>query len=148
MCIEWLYNTESGETFSNEMMGSESMVSDVTADERRGSERVTWQCHARLVPLSLETRPDALGLQHVTGRNISEGGLQVWTDRLFAIQSRLLVEMDSPGISEGFQAVGSVAWISPTPSEDQWCVGIEFSDVGDSALSSIRTLMNHESVAN
>lgn len=124
------------------------MVADVNVDERRGSERVAWKCHARLVPLSRETRLDALGLQHVMGRNISEGGLQVWTDRLFAIQSRLLVEMESPDVPDGFQAVGAVAWISPTPAADRWCVGIEFSDVGDSALSSIRTLMHQEARTN
>ncbi|EXJ14379.1 hypothetical protein D779_2712 [Imhoffiella purpurea] len=85
-----------------------------------------------------------MGMHRVTGCNISEGGLQVCTDRLFALKSRLLVEMESPDIPEGIQAVGSVAWISPTTSDDRWCVGIEFSDVGDSALSSIRVLMRQQ----
>lgn len=120
------------------------MISDMNADERRTSERVSWECLARLLPLSLETQSSAVGMHRVTGRNISEGGLQVCSDRLFALKSRLLVEMESPEIPEGIQAVGSVAWISPTTSEDRWCVGIEFSDVGDSALTSIRVLMHQE----
>lgn len=85
-----------------------------------------------------------LGMHDVTGQDISEGGLRVCTDRLFALQSRLLVEMESPELPKGIQAVGSVAWISPSPGDDQWCLGIEFSDVGDHALASIRNLLLHE----
>lgn len=118
------------------------MGSDTQADERRTADRVSWGCHARLVPLSLQPRTPVVGMHDVTGCNISEGGLQVWSDRLFALRSRLLVEMESPEIPDGIQAVGSVAWISPTASDERWCVGIEFSDVGDSALTSIRGLLH------
>lgn len=80
----------------------------------------------------------------VIGKDISEGGLQVRSTRLFALKSCLLVEMQAPDRPEGIQAVGSVAWISPSSSEDHWCLGIEFSDVGDSALHSIRTLISFD----
>ncbi|WP_245232272.1 PilZ domain-containing protein [Thiorhodococcus minor] len=120
------------------------MTSEKIADERRSCDRVAWECHARLLPLSLEPRTPRLGMHDVTGRDIGEGGLRVCSDRLFALRSRLLVEMESPELPEGIQAVGSVAWISPTSEDDQWCLGIEFSDVGALALTSIRTLMTCE----
>ncbi|EGV31636.1 type IV pilus assembly PilZ [Thiorhodococcus drewsii AZ1] len=118
------------------------MISDTSADERRTSKRVSWDCLARLLPLSLELQSRVVSMHQVEGRNISEGGLQICSDRLFPLKSRLLVEMESPEIPEGIQAVGSVTWISPTTSENRWCLGIEFSDVGDSALTSIRVLMH------
>ncbi|NEX21688.1 PilZ domain-containing protein [Thiorhodococcus mannitoliphagus] len=120
------------------------MTSEILADERRNEERVAWRCHVRLLPLSLEPKTTRLGMHDVTGRNISEGGLQVCSDRLFALRSRLLVEMESPELPEGIQAVGSVVWISPTGTDDLWCLGIEFSDVGELALTSIRTLKTDE----
>lgn len=120
------------------------MVSDTQADERRFSDRISWKCHARLLPLSLEPRTPVVGMHEATGSDISEGGLQICSDRLFALRSRLLVEMDSPELPEGIQAVGAVAWISATSSGDNWYLGIEFSDVGELALSSIRNLIIHE----
>ena len=117
------------------------MMADTQADERRMCERMSWACQARLLPLSLEPSTPRPGIQQTTGRDISEGGMQVWSDRLFAVKSRLLVELDAPEIPEGIQAVGSVAWVSPTNADDRWCVGIEFSDVGDTALTSLRALM-------
>ncbi len=118
------------------------MISETNSDERRGCERVSWECQARLLPLSLEPKTPNVGMHQVIGRDISEGGLQIRSDRLFAIRARLLVEMESAEVPEGIQAVGSVAWISPIPTEDLWCVGIEFSDVGDGALASIRSMTN------
>lgn len=115
-------------------------VSETDAD-RRGYERVYWECHARLMQLGSEAVDNIPGMHQVLGRNISEGGLQVWADRLFAVRSRLLVEMEAPEIPEGIQAVGSVVWVSPSTSEERWLLGIEFSDVGDTALARIRSLV-------
>lgn len=118
------------------------MMAEMMTDERRSCERVAWPCHARLLPLSLEARGRLPGMQEVTGKDISEGGLRVESQRLFALHSPLLVEMNSPEMPEGIQAVGSVAWISPSHGQNgRWQLGIEFSDVGDSALAGIRCLL-------
>jgi len=106
---------------------------------------VPWNCSARLMQLGSGTGDCVPGVHQVLGRNISEGGLQVRADRLFAVRSRLLVEMESPEVPEGIQAVGSVVWASPGSSEDAWILGIEFSDVGDTAMSRIRALLWLES---
>ncbi len=124
------------------------MIPNINEHERRGFERIPWECHARLLPLSLEPTLPTLGLHHGLGRDISEGGLQVWSNRLFPVKSRLLLEMEAPEIPEGIQAVGSVVWISPTTSQDQWCLGIEFSDVGESARARIRDLLQPEPTYN
>lgn len=115
-------------------------VSETDAD-RRGYERVHWECHARLMQLGSEAVDNIPRMHQVLGRNISEGGLQVWADRLFAVRSRLLVEMEAPEIPEGIQAVGAVVWVSPSTSEERWLLGIEFADVGDTALARIRSLV-------
>lgn len=118
------------------------MTANTHVDERRFNDRVSWKCHVRLLPLSLTPKSPVVSLHDVTGNDISEGGLQVYSDRLFAIQSRMLVEMNSSELPEGIQAVGSVAWISATASEKRWLLGIEFSDVGEFALASIRHLIH------
>jgi Tfp pilus assembly protein PilZ len=41
----------------------------------------------------------------------------------------------------GIQVIGSVIWISPAAAEHEWCLGIEFCDVGESARHGIRTLL-------
>jgi Tfp pilus assembly protein PilZ len=115
-------------------------VSEADAD-RRGYERVSWECHARLMQLGSETGGNLQGMHQALGRNISEGGLQVWADRMFSVRSRLLVEMEVPEIPEGIQAVGSVVWVSPSTAEERWLLGIEFADVGDTALARIRSLV-------
>lgn len=120
------------------------MTADAKADERRMCERMSWTCQARLLPLSLELSTSTPGIQQAMGHNISESGIQVWSDRLFAVKSRLLVELNAPEIPEGIQAVGSVAWVSPAHAADCWRLGIEFSDVGDSALTSLRVLMESD----
>jgi Tfp pilus assembly protein PilZ len=115
-------------------------ASEADAD-RRNHERVSWDCHARLMQLGSDAGSGAPGMYPVLGRNISEGGLQVWADRLFAVRSRLLVEMEAPEVPEGIQAVGSVVWVAPSTAEERWLLGIEFADVGDTALARIRSLV-------
>jgi Tfp pilus assembly protein PilZ len=109
--------------------------------DRRSYERVAWDSQARLMQLGSETGDSVPGMHQVLGRNISEGGLQVWADRLFSVRSRLLVEMEVPGIPVGIQAVGSVVWVSPSSPDVRWILGIEFSDVGDTARARIQSLI-------
>jgi hypothetical protein len=49
--------------------------------------------------------------------------------------------MEAPEIPEGIQAVGSVVWASPSSPDERWILGIEFSDVGDTARSRIQSLI-------
>jgi len=109
--------------------------------DRRSYERVAWDSQARLMQLGSETGDSVPGMHQVLGRNISEGGLQVWANRLFSVRSRLLVEMEVPGIPVGIQAVGSVVWVSPSSPDERWILGIEFSDVGDTARARIQSLI-------
>lgn len=118
---------------------------DVYSD-RRGYQRVPWECHARLMQISTESGECVPGMHQAIGRDISEGGLQVWADRLFAVRARLLVEMQTSDVPEGIQAVGSVAWVSQGSAEKSWILGIEFSDIGDIARSKIRALTNPDTV--
>lgn len=108
--------------------------------ERRGYERISWECQARLLHLG-EAAGEGMGIHRVRGRNISEGGLQVRSDRRLALRSRLLVEMEAPEVPQGIQAVGSVVWVAPSTGAEHWLVGIAFSDVGETALSRIRSLI-------
>lgn len=118
------------------------MIPDKTVDERRCYRRVPWTGQARIFPLSLDALHAVPGIQEVSSRDISEGGMQVRSAQMVPMHSRLLVELESSETSAWIQAVGSVAWISPAMSHEPWCLGIEFSDVGDLALAGIRHLLD------
>lgn len=118
------------------------MIPEKTVDERRCFRRVPWTGRARIFPLSVEALCAVPGIQEVTSRDISEGGIQVRSAQMVPIHSRLLVELESSQTPAWIQAVGSVAWISPTTSQEPWRLGIEFSDVGDLALSGIRHILD------
>ena len=118
------------------------MIANETVDERRCFRRVSWTGQARIFPLSLEALSAVPGIQEVTSRDISEGGMQVRSAQMVPIHSRLLVELESNETSAWIQAVGSVAWISPAMNHEPWCLGIEFSDVGDLALAGIRHILD------
>ncbi len=114
--------------------------------DRRGYQRVPWEYNARLMQLSAEIGECVPGMHQVIGRDISEGGLQVWADRMFAVRARLLVEMEAPDVPEGIQAVGSVAWVSHGSAGERWILGIEFSDISETARSRIRSLTDPDTV--
>ncbi|MTW20735.1 PilZ domain-containing protein [Allochromatium palmeri] len=124
------------------------MVSNTTVDERRYFRRASWTGRARIFPLSLESLSAVPSIQDVTSQDISEGGIQVRSAQMVPIHSRLLVELESSETSAWIQAVGSVAWISPAMNQEPWCLGIEFSDVGDLALAGIRHIVDEADPAN
>jgi Tfp pilus assembly protein PilZ len=82
----------------------------------------------------------ASGMHPVRGRNISESGIQVLADRLFAVHTRVLIEMEADEAPEGIQAVGTVVWVGPGGTSGRCILGIAFSDVGDTALFRIRSI--------
>ncbi|MBK1644767.1 hypothetical protein CKO25_08915 [Thiocapsa imhoffii] len=122
--------------------------------ERRRFERKPWHHEARLLPLSAipadpsgpvrvsgEGTASPVGMSRAACCDISEGGLQVWAEHLFVIRARLLVEMDTPDAPVGLQAIGTVVWSAPGEKEGQWVLGIEFTDIGDTARSKIKALV-------
>lgn len=117
------------------------MITKQSDQDRRGYQRVSWDYHARLMQLRSESGETIPGMHASIGLDISEGGMQVWSNRFFAVRSRLLVEMEAPEVPEGIQAVGSVVWASAMTTPDQWRLGIEFSDLGDSARQRIRSVL-------
>ncbi|MBK1694431.1 hypothetical protein CKO09_06715 [Chromatium weissei] len=108
-------------------------------DERRSFERMNWQGLVQILPL-IPFHP-VLGLQQVRAQDLSESGLQIQSEWLLPLKSTVLLEMQVPDHSTGIQVIGSVIWISPSAETKQWNLGIEFSDVGESARHGIRALL-------
>lgn len=109
-------------------------------DERRSSERVSWQGQVQMLPLIL-LPPVLPSLQQARGQDLSESGLQVRSERALPLKSTVLIEMQAPNHPEGIQVIGSVIWVSPAATEQHWYLGIEFSDVGESACHGIQALL-------
>lgn len=108
-------------------------------DERRHALRKAWEGPVQLLPLI--PKIPVLGIEQVLGQDLSETGLQVHSKRALPLQTTVLIEMQLPDYNEGIQLMGAVSWISPA-TDNQWRLGIEFSDIGDSALRSIRSLLH------
>ncbi|MBK1641501.1 hypothetical protein CKO12_06345 [Chromatium okenii] len=107
-------------------------------DERRHAARKLWEGQVQLLPLI--PKIPVLGIEQVLGQDLSEKGLQVQSKRALPLQTTVLIEMHIPDCQQGIQVMGAVSWISPA-TNNQWNLGIEFSDVGDSARHSIRALL-------
>jgi hypothetical protein len=63
-------------------------------------------------------------------RDLSRGGVGILVDYPCPVPSRLLVTFETEYGAEKrvISRIGSVAWISPLPSEDRFRIGIRFSD--------------------
>jgi hypothetical protein len=108
------------------------------SDERRHALRKSWIGEVQILPLI--PKIPVLGIEQVWGQDLSECGLQVKSKRALPLQTTVLIEMRIPECNEGIQVMGEVSWISPA-TDNQWRLGIAFSDVGESARHSIRTLL-------
>ena len=110
--------------------------------DRRRFPRVAKECDVQLQRLPPSPQPALMGLQQGLACDISEGGMSVWTDRLWVVNSTVLVELKDDHAPEGVQAIGTVVWVEPNTAENRWLMGIQFADIGDTARDRIRSLMD------
>ena len=74
-------------------------------------------------------------------QNISEGGLFIATETALPVSTVISLEFRLPGSQEPIVVSGRVVWTVDGGPEQPSGMGIEFENLGDSALCCIRKLM-------
>ncbi|WP_363184048.1 PilZ domain-containing protein [uncultured Thiocystis sp.] len=99
-------------------------------ENRRIHPRVPLGCHVQLQPIrtslasSTERRSDSIS------RDISAGGMRIWSDRAYPMHTRLLLafECDALEWTGITTCVGSVVWVEPDPTAGRCLLGVKFGD--------------------
>jgi len=84
---------------------------------------------------------------HLVPEDLSEGGLRLSSPEVFPVQSRLLLEFDTEPPGGPIRAFGTVVWIAQVPFQDQWRVGVEFSDVTDGRRTRLQGIVRAQQAA-
>jgi Tfp pilus assembly protein PilZ len=111
--------------------------------ERRRFARVPFEHPARAEPIPQSLPND---VYHLLSADLSEGGAQLSSPELFALESLVLLDLEAPQPAGPIRAVGRVAWAEPVANEDRWHLGVEFAELSDEARSRLRELVRKRQV--
>ncbi len=109
-------------------------------ENRRRHPRVPVGCEVQLQPINTPYN-NATGCSFESvSRDISAGGMRIWSDRPYPMNTRLLLAFECEALEwTGITScVGSVVWIDPHPIEGRCLLGIRFGDSEHSAQASSR----------
>lgn len=111
-------------------------MQDSEYDNRRTHQRVPMGCEVQLHPLVASFDEAAECSHDSESRDISAGGMRVWSDRLYPLHARLLLafECDARDWPSVTSRVGSVVWCSPLPAREGCLLGIKFGDDEDQTM--------------
>ena len=99
------------------------------------------------VPLDAAVRaekvpqPSPNRIWNLLPEDLSESGLRLSSPELFPVKSRLLLDIESEIPADTVRIVGIVVWVAQVPHQNQWHLGIAFSDVSDSGRARLRRIV-------
>ena len=89
-------------------------------------------------PIGGSTEPRAWAM---LGGDLSEGGVQLSSPEMLAVNTRLLLSIEPEPWVEPIRAVGKVRWVSQTGSPSRWNIGVSFTELNDVAAQRLRELV-------
>ncbi|MBK5965677.1 hypothetical protein CCR95_16695 [Thiocystis minor] len=97
---------------------------------RRLHARVPLGCDVQLQPISTPSASSTKCSYDSISRDISAGGMRIWSDRPYPTQTRLMLafECDALEWTGITTCVGSVVWVEPDPTAGRCLLGIKFGD--------------------
>lgn len=102
--------------------------------ERRRHPRIAVEVQVQLQPLA-SAEVSAIQASTHTGisRDVSESGMRVWADRLFPVNSKLLLTFECRELGWNCitSRVGSVVWAETLQAAGKYLLGIKFGDVDE-----------------
>ena len=104
--------------------------------EQRLFARVRFYESVRTNPV---LRPDQSW--YLLAEDLSEGGLMLLSPEMFAVDLRLLLDIEPDQVSEPIHCVGRVAWASRADNQEGYRLGIEFLEMSDAARGRLRQLV-------
>jgi len=75
------------------------------------------------------------------GADLSEGGVQLLSPEMLAVNTRLLLSIEPEPWVEPIRAVGKVRWVAQTGSPNRWNLGVSFTVLSDVAAQRLRELV-------
>ncbi|MBK1641228.1 hypothetical protein CKO12_04930 [Chromatium okenii] len=100
-------------------------------DNRRQHQRSLMEgCEVQLKPMDAALGEAVKCSYDSASRDISDGGMRIWSDRCYPLHTRLLVSFECnvqewPSVTT---RVGVVMWVSPLEEEGRCLLGIKFGD--------------------
>ncbi|MEE4202383.1 MAG: PilZ domain-containing protein [Halieaceae bacterium] len=117
-------------------------ASGINLVNKRRYPRTSCECYAQIMPLGSQLG----GVNHGLSHDLGEGGVKIRTFRQLPVESRVMVQLGCPEQEESIKVTGSVVWTSQVYAQDQWLMGIRFTDVNDSARARIQNLTSLVSI--
>ena len=99
------------------------------------------------VPLDATVRaekvpqPSPNRVWNLLSEDLSERGLRLSSPELFPVASRLLIDIDTGDSPNTVRAIGIVVWAAQVPHQDQWRIGVAFSDVSGGERARLRRIV-------
>lgn len=73
--------------------------------------------------------------------DLSEGGVRLLSPEPFAVNARLLCELEGDSASEPIRVVGRVTRVEEVAYQERYDVGVEFIEMSDSTRERLRVLV-------
>lgn len=121
---------------------SRESSADTNLINKRRFPRTECECYAQVQSL----RPQFGGINHGLSHDLGEGGVQIRTFRHLPVDSRVMVQLGCPEEAETIKVMGSVVWTSQVYAQDQWLMGIAFTDVNETTKARIQKLTKPVSI--
>ncbi|MCF7977198.1 MAG: PilZ domain-containing protein [Chromatiaceae bacterium] len=95
--------------------------------ESRRFKRSAVECYAQL-----QMSPHQYGgVNYGLSQDLSEGGVKIRTFSQLPVDSSVVIHLGCSDESEPLTMSGSVVWASRDEGQEQWVVGIAFTDIND-----------------
>jgi hypothetical protein len=113
-------------------------MSAPTPTENRVHIRVEYYDPVAAQPIGGSAEPRVWAM---LGADLSEGGVQLSSPEMLAVNTRLLLSIEPEPWVEPIRAVGKVRWITQTNSPNRWNLGVTFTELSDIASQRLRELV-------
>ncbi|MBU2062952.1 MAG: PilZ domain-containing protein [Candidatus Omnitrophica bacterium] len=111
----------------------------LTGRERRKCRRVSYS-----FPVQSARLPPGYSSQfhNLITKDISEGGIQLDSFYFYPVEHKLMFEVFWSNEAAPVQTLGRVVWVKEVPFQQQYSIGIEFSDLSKEQLQLIKKIVD------
>ena len=100
--------------------------------------RVQFDSSVRADPIP---QPSPSRVLQLLSEDLSEGGARLSSPEFLPLDSRGLLDLETPRPDEPIRAMGRVVWVEQVPYAAQWQVGVEFGELTKSARTQLRQIV-------
>jgi Tfp pilus assembly protein PilZ len=106
--------------------------------DRRRYTRVPFDLPVRIEKVPKRAPDD---VDSLLPEDLSEGGIRLHSNRFFSVRDRMLLELETPEEPISIRALGTVVWVEQSPYQEQFTMGVAFSEVSESDRYRLREMI-------